>query len=194
MRSCDRRAQPPSQLCTRLLGHSIRLRFTPELRFAEDVSFAEAEKIETLLKSERVQRDLKTVATPKTAMTRKRKGDAVHGWVVIDKPVGITSTHAVGEVKRAFEAQKAGHAGTLDPMASGVLAVALGEATKTVPFAMDAEKTYLFTARWGEARDSDDAEGEVTGTNPVRPSKRDIEATMPFSWAISSRFRPAFPP
>src|SRR3989440_12939558 len=111
-------------------------------------------------------------------MARKRKGDAVHGWVVIDKPVGITSTQAVGAVKRGFEAQKAGHAGTLDPMASGVLAVALGEATKTVPFAMEAEKTYVFTARWGEARDSDDAEGEVIETSPVRPSREEIEGAL----------------
>src|SRR5438477_1634657 len=112
-------------------------------------------------------------------MARRRKGDAVHGWVVIDKPVGITSTQAVGAVKRGFEAQKAGHAGTLDPMASGVLAVALGEATKTVPFAMEAEKTYEFIARWGEARDSDDAEGAITETNAVRPSRQEIEAALP---------------
>ena len=81
----------------------------------------------------------------------------------------MTSTQAVAIVKRVFDAQKAGHAGTLDPMATGVLAVALGEATKTVPFAMDAEKTYRFTARWGEARDTDDAEGAVTGTSGRRP-------------------------
>jgi tRNA pseudouridine55 synthase len=98
------------------------------------------------------------------AMVRKRKGDPVHGWVVVDKPVGMTSTQVVGIVKRIFDAQKAGHAGTLDPMASGVLAVALGEATKTVPFAMEAEKTYEFTARWGEGRDSDDAEGRIVET------------------------------
>src|SRR5947209_245180 len=112
-------------------------------------------------------------------MARKRKGDAVHGWVVIDKPVGITSTQAVGAVKRGFEAQKAGHAGTLDPLASGVLAVTLGEATKTVPFAMEAEKAYLFTARWGEARDSDDVEGEVIETSSTRPSTEEIAAVLP---------------
>jgi len=92
-------------------------------------------------------------------MSRKKKGSPVHGWVVLDKPQGVTSTQAVAIVKRVFDAQKAGHAGTLDPMATGVLAVALGEATKTVPFAMDAEKTYRFTASWGEARSTDDAEG-----------------------------------
>src|SRR5438477_9516451 len=91
----------------------------------------------------------------------------------------MTSTHVVTIVRRIFDAQKAGHAGTLDPMASGVLAVALGEATKTVPFAMEAEKTYEFVARWGEARDSDDAEGAITETNAVRPSRQEIEAALP---------------
>jgi tRNA pseudouridine55 synthase len=112
-------------------------------------------------------------------MSRKRKGAAVHGWVVVDKPEGITSTQAVAIVRRIFDAQKAGHAGTLDPMATGVLAVALGEATKTVPFAMEAQKSYRFTARWGEARDSDDAEGRVTGTSNVRPSREQIDAALP---------------
>jgi tRNA pseudouridine55 synthase len=114
----------------------------------------------------------------KTAMGRRKKGVAVHGWVVIDKPAGVTSTQAVGIVKRVFDARKAGHAGTLDPMATGVLAVALGEATKTVPYAMDAEKTYRFTARWGEARDTDDAEGKVTATSDVRPAREAIEAAL----------------
>jgi len=111
-------------------------------------------------------------------MSRKKKGSPVHGWVVLDKPKGVTSTDAVAVVKRIFEAQKAGHAGTLDPMATGVLAVALGEATKTVPFAMDAEKTYRFTACWGEGRDSDDAEGAVTGSSAARPSKAEIEQAL----------------
>jgi tRNA pseudouridine55 synthase len=108
-------------------------------------------------------------------MSRRKKGSPVHGWVVLDKPAGVTSTQAVAIVKRVFDAQKAGHAGTLDPMATGVLAVALGEATKTVAFAMDGEKTYRFTASWGEARDSDDAEGAVTATSPKRPSREEIE-------------------
>jgi tRNA pseudouridine55 synthase len=112
-------------------------------------------------------------------MGRKRKGALVHGWVVVDKPRGITSTDVVGLVRRVFDAQKAGHAGTLDPMATGVLAVALGEATKTVPYAMDAEKTYRFTACWGEGRDSDDAEGKVVATSDVRPTKAEIEAVLP---------------
>jgi len=112
-------------------------------------------------------------------MARRKKGNAVHGWVVVDKPQGITSTQVVGIVRRVFEAQKAGHAGTLDPMATGVLAVALGEATKTVPYAMDAQKTYRFTATWGEARDSDDAEGAVIGTSANRPTREQIEAAIP---------------
>jgi len=112
-------------------------------------------------------------------MSRKKKGNAVHGWVIVDKPEGVTSTQVVGQVRRIFDAQKAGHAGTLDPMATGVLAIALGEATKTVPYAMDSEKTYRFTARWGEGRDSDDAEGAVTETSDARPSREAIEAAIP---------------
>ena len=112
-------------------------------------------------------------------MARRKKGTPVHGWVVIDKPKDVTSTQVVGIVRRIFDAQKAGHAGTLDPMATGVLAIALGEATKTVPYAMDSEKTYRFTATWGEARDSDDAEGKVTATSPVRPTREQIEAALP---------------
>jgi tRNA pseudouridine55 synthase len=114
----------------------------------------------------------------KATMARRKKGAAVHGWVIVDKPSGVTSTQVVGAVKRVFDAQKAGHAGTLDPMATGVLAVALGEATKTVPYAMDAEKTYRFTATWGEGRDSDDAEGAVTVTSPVRPRLSEIEGAL----------------
>src|SRR5580658_11268013 len=125
-------------------------------------------------------------------MARKRKGVPVHGWVVVDKPLGVTSTAAVAVVKRVFDAQKAGHAGTLDPLASGVLAVALGEATKTVSFAMDAEKVYRFTARWGEARDSDDAEGRVEGTSAVRPSKPEINALLPRFIGEISQVPPRF--
>jgi tRNA pseudouridine55 synthase len=112
-------------------------------------------------------------------MGRRKKGSPVHGWVILDKPKGMTSTQAVGAVRRIFDAQKAGHAGTLDPLATGILAIALGEATKTVPYAMDADKTYRFTASWGESRDSDDTEGAVTGTSDQRPSKAEIEALLP---------------
>src|SRR4029077_8409821 len=96
----------------------------------------------------------------RTGQRRRPKRD-VNGWLVLDKPVGMTSTHAVSVVKRLFAAKRAGHAGTLDPLASGLLPIALGEATKTVPFVMEGRKTYLFTVRWGEERDTDDAEGRV---------------------------------
>lgn len=112
-------------------------------------------------------------------MARKRRGRPVHGWVNVNKPVGVTSTQVVGIVRRAFDAQKAGHAGTLDPLASGVLPLALGEATKTIPFVMDGRKTYRFTVRWGEARDTDDREGVVTATSDVRPSAEDVAAVLP---------------
>jgi tRNA pseudouridine55 synthase len=104
----------------------------------------------------------------------------------------MTSTQAVAAVRRIFDAQKAGHAGTLDPMATGILAIALGEATKTVPFAMDAEKTYRFTATWGEARDSDDAEGAVTATSPLRPDRAQIEALLPRFTGTLSQVPPAY--
>ena len=94
-------------------------------------------------------------------MGRRKKGDPVSGWVIVDKPVGPTSTQVVGAVRRAFNAQKAGHAGTLDPLAEGILPIALGEATKTIPFVVDSEKVYRFTVKWGAATTTDDAEGEV---------------------------------
>jgi tRNA pseudouridine55 synthase len=112
-------------------------------------------------------------------MARKPRGKPIHGWLVIDKPAGMTSTRVVGLVKRQTQAAKAGHAGTLDPIATGILPVALGEATKTVPYLMDARKRYRFTLRWGEARTTDDREGEVTRTSPVRPSVAQIEAALP---------------
>jgi tRNA pseudouridine55 synthase len=125
-------------------------------------------------------------------MGKKKKGDAVHGWVILDKPSGITSTQAVAQVRRIFNAQKAGHAGTLDPLATGILAIALGEATKTVPFVQDAAKIYRFTASWGESRDSDDAEGRVTGTSAVRPSRDAIEAILPRFTGNLSQTPPAY--
>jgi tRNA pseudouridine55 synthase len=103
----------------------------------------------------------------------------VHGWVVLDKPIGMTSTHAVAVIKRLFAAKRAGHAGTLDPLASGCLPIALGEATKTVPFVVDGRKTYLFTVRWGEERDTDDAEGRVASTSESRPDRAAIQALLP---------------
>ncbi|MES2255900.1 MAG: tRNA pseudouridine(55) synthase TruB [Pseudomonadota bacterium] len=112
-------------------------------------------------------------------MGKRKKGNPVHGWVILDKPSGVTSTQAVAIVRRIFDAQKAGHAGTLDPLATGILAIALGEATKTVPYVQDAAKIYRFTATWGEARDTDDAEGKITGTSDVRPDQAAIEAMLP---------------
>jgi len=94
---------------------------------------------------------------PEKVTNKKRPKRDVHGWVVLDKPIGMTSTHAVAVIKRLFTAKRAGHAGTLDPLASGCLPIALGEATKTVPFVVDSRKTYVFTVRWGEERDTDDA-------------------------------------
>jgi tRNA pseudouridine55 synthase len=103
----------------------------------------------------------------------------VDGWLILDKPVGMTSTHAVSVVKRAFSAKKAGHAGTLDPLATGVLPIALGEATKTVPFVMDGRKSYRFTVRWGIETDTDDAEGQAVATSEVRPELAAIRAALP---------------
>lgn len=108
-------------------------------------------------------------------MARKRRGRPVHGWVIVDKPSGVTSTRVVGMVRRAFNAQKAGHAGTLDPLATGLLPVALGEGTKTVPYIMDGNKVYAFTVRWGEARSTDDLEGPVTDRSDNRPTLEQIE-------------------
>jgi tRNA pseudouridine55 synthase len=104
----------------------------------------------------------------------------------------MTSTQGVAAVRRIFDAQKAGHAGTLDPMATGILAIALGEATKTVPYAMDADKIYRFTATWGESRDSDDAEGKVTGTSDARPTREAIEAMLPRFTGTLSQTPPVY--
>jgi tRNA pseudouridine55 synthase len=111
-------------------------------------------------------------------MARRRKGRAVDGWLVVDKPVGMTSTAVVNKVKWALQAQKAGHAGTLDPDATGVLAVALGEATKTVPYITDALKAYEFTVRLGAATNTDDAEGEVIATSDTRPDDAAIKDAL----------------
>lgn len=109
---------------------------------------------------------------------RKKKGRPVSGWLVLDKDYDLGSTEAVSKVKRLFEAQKAGHAGTLDPLATGILPIALGEATKTVPYVMAARKRYRFTARWGVATSTDDSEGEAIATSAHRPSRDEIEAVL----------------
>ncbi|QEE36903.1 tRNA pseudouridine(55) synthase TruB [Octadecabacter sp. SW4] len=111
-------------------------------------------------------------------MARKRKGRDISGWLVVDKPAGLTSTAVVNKVRWAFDAKKAGHAGTLDPDATGVLAIALGEATKTVPYITDALKAYTFTVRLGQSTNTDDAEGEVTATSDTRPTDDEIKAAL----------------
>ena len=123
---------------------------------------------------------------------RRRKGEKVDGWLILDKPAGITSTQAVNVVRRLFNAQKAGHAGTLDPLATGILPIALGEATKTVPYAMDGRKTYRFTLKFGEARSTDDAEGEVTQTSDKRPTDDEIRAALPAFIGAIEQVPPAF--
>ena len=125
-------------------------------------------------------------------MARRRKGEKIDGWVVLDKPVGLGSTPAVSRVRRLFGAQKAGHGGTLDPLASGVLPIALGEATKTVPFVMDGRKEYRFTLRFGEARATEDAEGEVTATSEVRPDDAAIAGALAAFCGEIEQMPPAF--
>ncbi len=112
-------------------------------------------------------------------MARRKKGDPISGWINLDKPYGMTSTQAIGKVRRALNAQKIGHAGTLDPLATGVLPIALGEATKTINFAQEDKKTYHFTITWGEQRDTDDMEGEIIVTSNLRPTKDQITALLP---------------
>jgi tRNA pseudouridine55 synthase len=111
-------------------------------------------------------------------MGRRNKGNPVHGWLVLDKPFGLTSTHALAQVKRLFNAQKAGHAGTLDPLATGILPIAFGEATKTVSYAVDGEKSYRFVVRWGVETTTDDAEGPAAKTSDLRPSPEAIAAQL----------------
>src|SRR5580693_8803801 len=123
---------------------------------------------------------------------RKREKRDVHGWIVLDKPIGMTSTHAVSVAKRLFAAKRAGHAGTLDPLASGCLPIALGEATKTVPFVMDGRKIYHFTVQWGEERDTDDAEGRVVSSSALRPAPEAIRALLPRFTGTIAQVPPRF--
>jgi len=125
-------------------------------------------------------------------MARRKRGEKVDGWLILDKPLGMTSTEAVGAVRRLFDAQKAGHGGTLDPLASGILPIALGEATKTVPFVMDGAKTYRFTLKFGEQRTTDDAEGAVTATSAHRPDDAAIRAALPAFTGLIAQTPPAF--
>ena len=112
-------------------------------------------------------------------MARRKRGQAISGWINLDKPYDLTSTHAVSRVRRLFDAQKAGHAGTLDPLATGVLPIALGEATKTVPFLVDADKSYRFTIAWGRTTATHDREGETIAQSDVRPTIAQVQAVLP---------------
>jgi tRNA pseudouridine55 synthase len=125
-------------------------------------------------------------------MARKRKGEPVDGWVVIDKPAGVSAASAVNTVRRSLNAAKAGHAGTLDPLATGVLPVALGEATKTITYLVEGEKGYRFTLRWGRATATDDTEGEVIEESDVRPDKAAVEAVLPRFTGTIEQVPPAF--
>lgn len=123
---------------------------------------------------------------------RKRPQRPVSGWVIFDKPYGMGSTDAVSLIKRLYRADKAGHAGTLDPLASGILPIALGEATKTVPYVMEGTKVYRFTATWGEERSTDDLEGAVTASSDKRPTRTAIEALLPRFTGVISQVPPKF--
>lgn len=125
-------------------------------------------------------------------MARRKKGNPVHGWLVLDKPIGISSTRALAIVKRLLNAQKAGHAGTLDPLATGVLPIAFGEATKTTSYAVDGTKTYRFTVAWGVETNTDDSEGEVVNQSDKRPAPDDIKAVLPTFTGVIEQVPPAF--
>jgi len=125
-------------------------------------------------------------------MARNKKGTPIHGWLNLDKPLGMTSTQAIGRVRRLTQAQKLGHAGTLDPLATGILPIALGEATKTIPFVQDSDKIYKFTVKWGEARTTDDCEGAVTQSSDKRPTAAEITALIPRFIGTISQTPPQF--
>jgi tRNA pseudouridine55 synthase len=122
----------------------------------------------------------------------KKKGRPVSGWLILDKPLDMGSTEAVSKVKWLFKAEKAGHAGTLDPLASGMLPIALGEATKTVPYVMDGAKIYRFTVAWGEERSTDDLEGEVTKRSDRRPTEAEVKALLPRYIGVIMQVPPKF--
>ncbi|RAK67466.1 tRNA pseudouridine(55) synthase TruB [Phenylobacterium kunshanense] len=125
-------------------------------------------------------------------MARRKKGQAISGWINLDKPYDLTSTHAVSRVRRLFDAQKAGHAGTLDPLATGILPIALGEATKTVPFLVDADKSYRFTIAWGRTTATYDREGETLAQSDVRPTLAQVQAVLPRFVGEIDQVPPAF--
>ena len=179
-----------------------QMKFMPEFRFRLDTSFDNFAKINELLKSPEVARDLDAdddkVKDDKTTGQRimgrrgKKKGRPISGWVVLDKPVGMGSTEAVSKIKWLFQAEKAGHAGTLDPLASGMLPIALGEATKTVPYVQDGAKIYRFTVAWGEERSTDDLEGPVTKSSDLRPAEAEVRALLPKYTGVIMQTPPQF--
>ncbi len=125
-------------------------------------------------------------------MARRRKGRPVNGWVIVDKPSGLTSTQTVGRVRRVFEDRKNGHGGTLDPLATGLLPIALGEATKTVPYVIGGAKSYRFTLRWGRATATDDTEGDVVAVSDRRPAEAEIRAALPRFLGLIDQVPPNF--
>ncbi len=133
-----------------------------------------------------------TAKNKKMARQRKPKGRPISGWLILDKPIDYGSTEAVSKIKWLFKAQKAGHAGTLDPLASGMLPIALGDATKTVPYVMDGRKIYEFTVSWGEERTTDDLEGEVSESSDNRPQRADIEALIEKYTGVIEQVPPQF--
>ncbi len=118
--------------------------------------------------------------------------NTVHGWLILDKPIGLTSTQALGKTRRLLGGKKVGHGGTLDPLATGILPLAFGEATKLIPYVMDGDKEYEFTVRWGEARDTDDAEGQVTAQSDKRPTDDEIRRALPAFIGAISQTPPVF--
>jgi tRNA pseudouridine55 synthase len=145
-----------------------------------------------MIENEVPDADAPSAAPREKKIQKKREKRDVHGWIILDKPIGMTSTHAVAVAKRLFTARRVGHAGTLDPLASGLLPLALGEATKTVPFVMDGRKRYRFTVRWGEERDTDDAEGRIVATSATRPSMDAIRACLPAFTGTIAQVPPKF--
>jgi tRNA pseudouridine55 synthase len=131
------------------------------------------------------------MSAPKIIQQKKTRVE-VNGWIVLDKPIGMTSTHAVSAVRRLLNAKKAGHAGTLDPLASGILPLAFGEATKTVPYVVDGEKAYTFTVDFGSETDTDDAEGRVVETSERRPEQSELEEVLPRFEGVIEQVPPRF--
>ena len=184
----------------RVSGALRQMKFMPEFRFKLDTSFDNFARINDLLKSPEVARDLgpedqrqrRQQGHRIVARRGKKKGRPISGWLVLDKPVGMGSTEAVSKIKWLFQAEKAGHAGTLDPLASGMLPIALGEATKTVPYVQDGAKIYRFTVAWGQERSTDDLEGPVTKSSDLRPSEAEVRALLPKYTGVIMQTPPQF--